>query len=399
MEFYVAYFFVNAIYVVVNLYLQVVFYNFGYGFEYVGLFQGVFEAAGIVGPIILGALADRKGWYKQLCIVTLAVSALAFYVLALNISFIMIFVSLILFGFSFRGISPIFDSLGTLSLEGQSEKYSLYRSSGTLGFMIISLVLSIFHRPLINSNSNISFYYNLIVIAAIISIMIISTKNIDIKGHIKEVELKKEEIEVDVLEEANDGKWYTPALIIGLILMSFSRFAMTAVYSFLSLYSIEVVQYSNITMLNVVASITEFFVILMSGKLLKEKKITPYALIMIGTLAVSVRYFIYIKFPTVPGILIGQAIHCFCYGAFHIGSVLFITKNVRKDHRGMGLALYYAIGTGLPAVVGSTLGGVIVANRGYNALFGIYAFICLLACVFGLVFKKILTAPSPFVEN
>ena len=152
-------------------------------------------------------------------------------------------------------------------------------------------------------------------------------------------------------------------------------------------------------MLNVVASITEFFVILLSGKLLKDKKVTPYALIMIGTFAISVRYFVYIMFPTVAGILVAQAIHCFCYGAFHIGSVLFITKNVRKDHRGMGLALYYAIGTGLPAVVGSTLGGVIVANKGYNSLFGIYAIICLVAVLFGFVFKKVLTAPSPFADN
>jgi PPP family 3-phenylpropionic acid transporter len=389
---------VNSIYVIVNLYLQVIFYNFGYGFEYVGLFQATFEAAGIVGPILLGALADKKGWYKQLCIACLLIGAIAFYVLSMNISFIMIFISLIFFGFSFRSVSPIFDSLGTLSLKGQEEKYSLYRSFGTLGFLVVSAVLAIIHRPFVDDNMNISFYYSLITTFSILSVVFISTKNIDIKGKKKINDVIKVE---EPVEEVctKDGKWYTPALIIGLILLSFSRFSMTAVYSFLSLYSIEVVKYNNITMLNVVSSVFEFLVILASGRLLSKDKVTPYTLIMIGTLSVSIRFFIYVLFPSVPGILLAQVLHCFCYGAYHIGAVLFISKNVRKDHRGMGLGLYYAIGTGLPSVLGSSLSGIIVANKGYNTLFISYGFVCIVAVIFGLIFKKTLTAPSPFDEK
>jgi PPP family 3-phenylpropionic acid transporter len=398
MELLVAYFFVNSIYVIINLYLPVVFYNFGYGFEYVGLFQAIFEAAGIVGPIFLGALADKKGWYKQLCIICLITGAVAFYILSMNLSFIIIFICLIIFGLSFRSVSPIFDSLGTLSLKGREESYSFYRSFGTLGFMVISALLAIFHRPFIDDNINISFYYALITVFSVLSVVFISTKNIDIKGRKNKLESTNTEVQqVEITTE--DGKWYTPALVLGLILLSFSRFSMTAVFSFLSLYSIEVVKYNNITMLNVVGTFFEFFVILASGRLLSKDKITPYTLIMIGTFAVSIRFFIYVLFPTIPGILVAQALHCFCFGAYHIGAVLFISKNVRKDHRAMGLSLYYAIGTGLPAVIGSSLSGIIVANKGYNTLFISYAIVCLVAVVFGFVFKKTLTAPSPFDEK
>lgn len=396
MEFYFAYFFVNSLYVIVNLYLQVIFYNFGYGFEYVGLFQAVFEAAGIVGPIVLGALADKKGWYKQLCIICLVIGALAFYVLSMNFSFIMILISLVFFGLSFRSVSPIFDSLGTLSLKGKEERYSIYRSFGTLGFMIVSALLAVFRRPLIDNNMNISFYYALFTGLSVLSVILISTKHLEIKGRKNNLTNINEEVKEITTE---NGKWYTPALIIGLILLSFSRFSMTAVYSFLSLYSIEVVKYHNITMLNVVSSIFEFIVILASGRLLSKNKITPYTLIMIGTFAVAIRFFIYVLFPTVPGILFAQVLHCFCYGAYHIGAVLFISKNVRKDHRAMGLGLYYAVGTGLPSVLGSSLSGIIVANKGYNTLFISYGIVCLVAVAFGLIFKKTLTQPSPFDEK
>ncbi len=394
MLFYFAYFFVTSIYVVVNMYLQVVFYNFGYGFEYVGLFQAVFEAAGIIGPILLGALADRKGWYKQLCIITLLVSGIAFYMLATDISLILIFVSLLFFGFSFRAVSPIFDSFGTLSLGTKSERYSVYRAFGTLGFLIISAILAFFHKPDVDSNANISFYYSLIVVVSTFFVIILPTK--DLKKNKALLEAKNE----GRTRVEKEGKWYTKGFVIAMILIAFSRFSMTAIYSFLSLYSIEVVKYENITMLNVVGSAFEFFIILLSGKLVKEKKITPYTLIMIGTLAVAVRYFIYVLFPSVAGILVGQALHCFCYGALHIGAILYITKNVREDHRAMGLGIYYAAATGLPAVIGSYLGGQIVANYGYNALFSSYAGVCLVALVFGLIFKKTLRADSPFlIEN
>lgn len=391
MLFYFAYFFVTSIFVVVNMYLQIVFYNFGYGFEYVGLFQAVFEAAGIIGPIILGALADRKGWYKQLCVINLIVSGIAFYFLSANISLIMIFISLLLFGTSFRAISPIFDSFGTLSLGENSEKYSIYRAFGTLGFLVISSVLAFFHRPYVDNNANISFYYSLIVIVSIFFVILLPSKNLKKNKLILEQnKAKKTEIE-------KEGKWYTKGFVIAMILIGFSRFSMTAVYSFLSLYSIEVVKYDNITMLNVVSSLFEFITILLAGKLVKENKVTPYFLIMLGTLAVAVRYFIYVLFPTVAGLLFAQALHCFCYGALHIGAILYITKNVREDHRAMGLGLYYAVATGFPAVIGSFLGGKIVANFGYNNLFIIYACVSLVALVFGLVFKKTLKAQSPFV--
>lgn len=390
MLFYIAYFLVTATYVVVNMYLQIVFYNFGYGFEYVGLFQAVFEAAGIIGPILLGALADRKGWYKQLCIITLIVSGIAFYFLSSNISLILIFISLLLFGISFRSISPIFDSFGTLSLGENSEKYSIYRAFGTLGFLVVSGVLAIFHRPIVSSNSNIIFYYLIIVSIAIISVIVLPTKNL--KDNKKKLDLKR----ASNTKVEKEGKWYTKGFIIAMILISFSRFSMTAVYSFLSLYSIEVVKYNNITMLNVVASAFEFFIILLSGKYVKENKVTPYFLIMIGTLAVVIRFIIYVLFPTVPGILLGQVLHSLCYGALHIGSILYISKNVREDHRAMGLGIYYSVATGLPAVIGSYVGGKIVANLGYDYLFSIYAGVSFVALIFGLIFRKALKEQSPF---
>lgn len=393
MEFYFAFFFVNSIYVIVNLYLQVVFYNFGYGFEFIGLFQAIFEAAGIIGPILLGLLADRKGWYKQLCIICLIVGMGAFYLLSMNISMIMIIFSLILFGFSFRSVTPIFDSLGTLSFKGNEDRYPFYRSFGTLGFMVVSAVLAIFHRPLITDNMNINFYFALLSVLSIISILVISTKQMDLKNNAKNINKIKNTSTKNI---EDTGKWYTPALIVGLIFLSFSRFSMTAVYSFLSLYSINVVNYHNITVLNVVSSGSEFIAILICGKLLLEKKVTPYTLIMIGTFAVSVRFFIYVLFPTVPGILCAQVLHCLCYGAYHIGAVLFISKNVRKDHRAMGLALYYAVATGLPSVLGSSISGIIVAKKGYNTLFISYGLVCIIAVLFGLIFKKTLTSQSPF---
>lgn len=127
-----------------------------------------------------------------------------------------------------------------------------------------------------------------------------------------------------------------------------------------------------------------------SGHLLQEKKVKPLHLLMLGSFAITVRFFIYAFLPGVKYLLIAQALHSLCYGAFHAGAMMFINKHVRLDKRGVGISLYYALATGLPSVLGSTIGGVIVSKFGFNTLFISYGLVSLVAVFIGFIFHKTL---------
>lgn len=375
MIYYLAFFFTSATFVIINPYLQVVLDNLGYGFKAVGIFQAFFEGFGILGPLVIGYIANKKGWYKGLTIFALLASSVFFYCLAFVDFLPFVVILLVLTGFFFRAIAPLVDSIANIAVQGDSSKYTKMRATGTMGYVIISALLSFMRKPIVDSNKSIGFWLLVISFVSILIMVFVP---------------KEEKVEVPVRKskEKADNKWFNNGLIIGLILMGLSRFSMAAIFSFLSLYSIQVVGYTDLTMLNLISALSEFFVMIYSGYLLQNNKIKSLNLIMLGSLAVTVRLFIYAFLPGLKFLLLGQVLHSLCYGAFHVASIHFINQHVRIDKRGVGISLYYALATGLPSVLGSSIGGVVVSSFGFNALFISYGLISLVAVLIGFIFHK-----------
>ena len=375
MIYYLAFFFTAATFVIINPYLQVVLSNLGFGFEAVGMLQALFGAFGILGPMVLGYVANKKGWYKGLIIFALFVSCVCFYFLSLSNSTFLVVILLILTGFVFKATAPLLDSIVNVAVEGNSSKYTTIRSGGTLGFVAASAFLSFIGRPIIGSNKNIAFWFIVLSLFSIV-VMFFVPKQEKVEPLVKKTNIKKEQ------------NWFNRGLVIGFVLMGLSHFSMSSVISFLSLYSIEVVGYHNLTALNLVSSGSEFFAMLYSGYLLQNQKVRPIQLIIFGTFAVTVRLMIYAFLPSVPFLFFAQALHSLTFGAVHVAAIMFINQHVRYDKRGLGISLYYSLSIGLPNVIGSSIGGVVVASFGFKALFISYGLVSLFAALMGFIFYK-----------
>jgi PPP family 3-phenylpropionic acid transporter len=72
-------------------------------------------------------------------------------------------------------------------------------------------------------------------------------------------------------------------------------------------------------------------------------------------------------------IIAAQLLHSLCYGIYHPAAVQFISSVFPVEKRGIGMPVYLALGSGLPALIGNMTGGVIVEAVGYRPLFAIYA--------------------------
>lgn len=387
---YFSFFTVQAINAVVGPYLQVLLRNAGYSYETIGILYALYETSGIVGPLLVGAIADRTGKYRRALMLCAVGCAAAYFPLALSSSLALTVPGLFLAAFCLRTLFPLQDTIATSYLRNDAGKYSHMRAFGTLGYIVFNLLLAATSFPKADSNES-------ILVAALLGcgVFFISTISLprslgtDDNSHLQTPSAA-------VVPPVSDvqGKWFDTAFLIGLVAMGFSRISMTAVTSFLSLYMVEELGITQLNFLTAVGAISEMLMMLYSGYLLQKKRVEPITLIMLSGVGMFVRLLVYAFFPSYAGVFCGQLFHSLGFGAFQPAAVLFVARRVRRRHRGVGMSMYISLATGLPAVIGSALGGVLTSDYGYKTMFIILSLFSVVSVGICLAFRKTLTRPA-----
>ncbi|HZJ87996.1 MAG TPA: MFS transporter, partial [Sphaerochaeta sp.] len=122
-------------------------------------------------------------------------------------------------------------------------------------------------------------------------------------------------------------------------------------------------------------------------------KVLPVHLIGISSLALALRYFLYAITPSFGWIIFGQLLNSLCYGFFQPAAIYFIARRVKRSRRTLGMSIFTSVGMGVPAVIGSLIGGVIIQHFGYATLFGSYALVALFSFFLSRVFSPIMRTP------
>ncbi len=378
---YASFFFVYAIMAVVNPYLQVMIRNLGYSHDLVGFLLAVFETAGIVGPLLVASRVDKFESSKNTILFCAVLSALGIVLLMVSTSIWMTMFALILLAFFFRSLVPIIDSYANNRLNGDSQKYTLLRSGGTIGFVLFSLLLAVTHRPDLTSNSNIGFH-------ALGAFFLFALPVLAWKKEPKRPKIPR------TVSTQEEGRWYDLAFLVGLVIIGLNRISMSSIASFFSLYLVEELGVNAISLMNAIAAGSEFGALILAGYLLQRKKVLPVQLLMISSGAMVVRLLIYALVPTFGGALVAQFLHSLCYGFFHPAAIFLVARRVRRSHRTLGMSMYVSLGIGLPTVLGSSLGGLILEQFGYRVLFMGYSLFALASVMVGLANYKLMTSKT-----
>ena len=385
LQLYISFFFVYSIFAIVNPYLQVLLRNSGYSYEAVGVLLGVFEVAGIVGPLVVGRIVDKTGRLKDTVLVVTACASLGMILLVRSGPVWLTVLALVITAFFLRSLLPLVDTVATNRFNGDAQKYSHIRAFGTFGFVLFSLAYSILGRPILTDNSSIIMYA--LLGCLLFFLPVLSWKE-------EEIPEKPKKIPKTKRIPFSENPWFDSAFIIGLIIIAFNRLSMSAVTSFFSLYLVDELHINSISLMNAIAAGSEIILMLLAGYLIQKKGVLPVFLLLISGVGMAVRLLLYARFPTLAGVIVGQLLHSLCFGFFHPAAIQLVARRVKRTHRTLGMSMYISLGTGLPTVLGSSLGGIITENYGYTVLFESFSVFAMISVVLCLVFWKKMRTPA-----
>lgn len=381
---YSSFFFMYSIYAIVNPFLQVMLRNKGYSYEIVGVLLSLFEIAGIAGPLLVARHVDKRGNMKAVVLFCTVIACMGMTVLMLSTSLLITIVGLSLLAFFLRSLMPLLDSYANNLFNGDSQKYTLIRSFGTVGFVFFSLLFAATKQPDLSSNLSIGTFA--LAISGIFILVVLGWKR----------EPKQRGASIQ-LETPQAGHWFDRAFVVGIFIIALNRISMSSVSSFFSLYLVEELKINAISLLNALAAGSEFGAMIIAGILIQRKKVLPVHMFIASGVAMMLRLILYAMVPSITGVLAGQLLHSIGYGFFHPAAIFFVARRVRRSHRTLGMSIYISLGTGLPAVLGSSLGGLIVESFGYRTLFLSYSFFALASALLCFVFYRTMTT-SPLEE-
>jgi PPP family 3-phenylpropionic acid transporter len=375
------YFFLFITYGILTPYLQLYLRARGFSPLEIGTLLGVLELAGIAGPIVLGHLADRGSAYRALLAACLLTPIAAFVPLEMAAGFVPALFCIAVLGFTYRSTVPLLDSLVSRIIPDPARRYGRLRVSGSIGFIAISLLLQL--TGIVSGASSLSillgFASTAVLAGAAAAFIPPAAPSPPLEGG---------------QEHGGTGSGFDLKFWFVIAVIFLGRFGIGAYYSFFSLYLKDTFSLSGVSLIWAIGPLAEIPAVFFSGPLLARMGIR--ALFLISLAAISVRLTLFIAAPSLAVVCVAQLLHAFTFGTFHTTSVAYVNLKIPGARRGMGMAIYNAVGIGLPTFLASILGGYILEGHGYVFLFLLYAVVPLAGILALALFGKRMLAGIGF---
>jgi MFS transporter, PPP family, 3-phenylpropionic acid transporter len=364
-----------TVFAVITPYLAIMVRGLGYSPILVGILLGIFEGSAIAGPFLFGYWADKIGNFRFPIIVSCIIPAITAIPLVRFINPVVSALLLAGMAFGFRSSTSLLDSITTVRI-GKSGDYGKIRACGSLGFIgfLLFLQYTPFLKP--DSSKNIAFWIVVTSTAVIVYLFFLPHSLFDSIEH-----------EHDKINVQKRIPLLSAFFIGGFAIIFLCRFAMSSVYTYFPLYLTEVLNWDAVGIMFALSSASEVPIMFISVKILRRFGALPLLAVSAG--GIALRLLLWAIFPYKPIIIAGQLLHALCFGVYHPAAVQFISSVFPAKQRGIGMPVYLALGSGLPALLGNMAGGVIVEGLGYRPLFAIYAGTAVIAIlIFCFIRKK-----------
>lgn len=327
----------------------------GFSDSEVGYLQGFMALAGACGSVGIGHLADRFG--RRLVLV-ICVSLYIVLMPVLNATNLLVPAAFLAAGVGLfvRTTIPITDAVVAGGLREPARDYGRVRIWGSIGFIVT--LLSIRGLHLIDEKSSTSIMTAMVVTAGL---CLVSAAFLP-QGHRPSDRPKS---------ARPDGGHFDGVFWLFLLAAGMHALGMSSCYYFFTNYLHDVLKMEEAAWVWAIGPMAEIPMLFCGGWFLRRWGIRR--MLIAAMAAVSVRVCIYGLVPHLGAILPAQLLHALTFGLFHAASIEFLRRKVPARRRGLAMAIYVSVGLGLSSWIGSSLGGIIVENWGYAALYLLYA--------------------------
>lgn len=378
-------FFLFAIYGVVAVYLPIVLTGMGYTATQVGFLLGIFEGAGVILPLIVSPIIEKKGRYglflilMGLLMVVLPLPMVKF----LGFGATAIFLSI--YSFGYKGSVPLSDSLAQNFLGEQGNDYGKVRVAGSIGYVVMTLLLQYF----VPAGTASQYMVWMVASAGLFVVSLFF-----VPGILSSHEKKSLQTESGVAETVSSKKESLPQLLsqfppifwMGILLLFLGFFGLTPATKMFALYTTEFLHSNAAGALSAVSAGSEIPFMFFSGRFLR--RYGSFKLLVFCTALVTVRLLLYIIFPNMTGAVLGQSLNSVTYGLYHPAAVVFVAQYAPKGKLMISMSLYSIFALGLASVLGNSLGGWMIDSFGYPTVFTTFAVFPLVGVLVYLFVRK-----------
>ncbi len=312
---------------------------------WIGFLMGLFGLTKMLGPPLVGWLADHFGapmrWVRLASLFTLLGFALVFAVQgAWGMAIVMA-----LFTLSWNAAMPQFEAVTLHYLAPNTERYARVRVWGSVGFVITAFgmgawldVLGISSLPWV--------LLSLFAALLLLALAVPEVKN-DHPQHVSGLKVSAWSI------------LRRPEVVLFLAASLLLQASHGAYYAFFSVY-LEAHEHSHtlIGSLWALGVLAEVGIFLVVHRMVLAFGVLPLMLaVMVLT---ALRWLVIGALPdAVPALIAAQLLHAFSFGVAHAVSVEFIRQHFSQGAQGRGQALLSSIGYGAGGVLGFWLAGVL----------------------------------------
>jgi len=369
-RFSLVYFVLFTLYGVATPYLQILVQGLGYGPAAVGFLLGLFEVAGLAGPLLLGGLSDRARSPRPVLLGLALASMLALLPLILVPRFLVTMLSLALLAVGIRTLIPFTDAAAVAFGEASGRRrgsagYGKIRVFGSAGFIVTAVVLQSIPGFDKSPPWRIAVYMAVGAAAFCASLLLLP------KAGTVAAAVAGEGAAAGPRPRTLGGiRGIDPVFLLGVAVIALGRIAMAPITSFLSLYVVDDLKWNAVGALWALSACAEMPLMVLAGGIIRRTG--AMGAIAIASVAVALRLAIYAIFPSPGGVIAGQLLHSLCYGLFQPAAVAFVALRIPPEQRSRGMAVFTSLGVGLPTFLGSSLGGLVVQAAGYRVLFAVY---------------------------
>ena len=342
-----------------SLYLK----SLDYSAQSIGILMAIIPATKIFAPYLWGWLADHTR--HPITIIRLAnlLAVVTFTGVFIDTGFIWLLVVLLAFSFFWNSSLPLFEAMTLNHLGDDEHKYSVVRLWGSLGFIMMVVLLG--------------EYFDMTSIDRVPIVIIVLLAGILLVSFIVPERLSMHhEAQVHIMHVIRQPVVLAFLLVCFLMLMSHGPY-----YTFYSIY-LESHGYSRgmIGLLWAIGVMAEVIVFLLMHRLLQT--ISVRRLLLVSFLLTALRWVLIGFFVDNLSVLFfAQLFHAFSFGVFHAVSISLVHRFFTGSHQGRGQALYASLSFGAGGAAGSLLSGLLWDQIDHAYLFSLAAVVALIAFV------------------